>query len=119
MIHKFSRYLLTLVALLAMTTGAWADGKVYNTTVDRDKLNVGDILIEGATVTAGDSPMYKLASGTYKYGGTVKGSETADYFTSLTIGQNGIADGKYTPYDNAAHYLTRCSSHTNAPLIVM
>ena len=25
MIHKFSRYLLTLVALLAMTTGAWAD----------------------------------------------------------------------------------------------
>ena len=26
MIHKFSRYLLTLVALLTMTTGAWADG---------------------------------------------------------------------------------------------
>ena len=26
MIHKFSRYLLTLVALLAMTTGAWAQG---------------------------------------------------------------------------------------------
>ena len=25
MIHKFSRYLLTLVALLAMTTGAWAE----------------------------------------------------------------------------------------------
>ena len=29
MIHKFSRYLLTLVALLAMTTGAWAAGETY------------------------------------------------------------------------------------------
>ena len=31
MIHKFSRYLLTLVALLAMTTGAWADGTLLTT----------------------------------------------------------------------------------------
>ena len=33
MIHKFSRYLLTLVALFAMTTGAWAEGTVYNSSV--------------------------------------------------------------------------------------
>ena len=33
MIHKFSRYLLTLVALLAMTTGAWAEGETATITL--------------------------------------------------------------------------------------
>ncbi|MBR6441235.1 MAG: hypothetical protein IKS44_04215, partial [Bacteroidales bacterium] len=36
MIHKFSRYLLTLVALLAMTTGAWAQTETLLTTITPD-----------------------------------------------------------------------------------
>ena len=53
MIHKFSRYLLTLVALLTMTTGAWADNTVYTSgqSVRIVDLKVGDIILPGATVT--------------------------------------------------------------------
>ena len=53
MIHKFSRYLLTLVALFAMTTGAWADNTVYTSgqSVRIVDLKVGDIILPGATVT--------------------------------------------------------------------
>ena len=42
---------MTLVALFAMTTGAWADGKVYTSAVDITALQVGDILAEGASIT--------------------------------------------------------------------
>ena len=47
---------MTLVALLAMTTGAWADGTVYSSSVDIHNLQPDDILVEGASVTGIESP---------------------------------------------------------------
>ena len=55
MIHKLSRFLLTLVALFAMTTGAWAEGTVYNSSVDIHDLQADDILVEDAEVTGIES----------------------------------------------------------------
>ena len=49
MIH-LKKLTLTLVALFAMTAGAWADGKVYTSAVDITALQVGDILAEGASI---------------------------------------------------------------------
>ena len=49
MIHKFSRYLLTLVALLAMTTGAWADD-TYTVTFSGFSQNWCNTTIDDATM---------------------------------------------------------------------
>ena len=51
MIHNKFRYLLTLVALFAISTGAWAEGTVYTGSVAITSLKVGDILAEGASIT--------------------------------------------------------------------
>ncbi len=42
---------MTLVALFAMTAGAWAEGTVYSSSVDVHDLQPDDILIEGASIT--------------------------------------------------------------------
>ena len=58
MIHKFSRYLLTLVALLAMTTGAWA----------QSALNVAELTIpdtwqnDNTALSTNDLPGYQVAT---------------------------------------------------------
>ncbi len=57
MIHKFSRYLLTLVALLAMTTGAWADG-IWTSGGCTLKL-------EGTTLTVSKNTSGQMADYTY------------------------------------------------------
>ena len=97
-----------LVALLALTTQAWAtEPKVYTTAVVRDDLNVGDILIEGATITSNEQdPELIIAGGSYKLGESIA-NDAADIFNyaPLTIGENGIfsiSNQNYTPYDNTA-----------------
>lgn len=48
-----SRLIMTLAALLAVTTGAWAQGPtVWTTEVTIEKLNEGDILAEGSSLTS-------------------------------------------------------------------
>lgn len=48
-----SRLIMTLAALLAVTTGAWAQGPtVWTTEVSIEKLNEGDILAEGSSLTS-------------------------------------------------------------------
>ena len=60
---KKLKTLLMLVALLALTTQAWAtEPTVYTTAVSRDDLNVGDILIGGATITVNELPVVALAT---------------------------------------------------------
>ena len=67
MIHKFSRYLLTLVALLAMTTGAWAQ----QTTVTWDTetwasgwtSDVKTHTVDGVTITVTGTAEAKNSSG--------------------------------------------------------
>jgi len=58
MIHNKFRYLLTLVVLFAISTGAWADGKVYTSAVDITALQVGDILTEGASINGKGSIIF-------------------------------------------------------------
>lgn len=60
MIHNKFRYLLTLVALFAISTGAWADGKVYTSAVDITALQVGDILTEGASINGSGSIIFDI-----------------------------------------------------------
>ncbi|MBR7031625.1 MAG: hypothetical protein IKI06_10395 [Prevotella sp.] len=52
---KIKRMIMMLVALFAMTMGAWADGTVYNSSVDINNLQPDDILVEGASVTGIES----------------------------------------------------------------
>jgi hypothetical protein len=53
---QISRYIMTLVALFAMTAGAWAQEEtVYNSSVDIRNLQPNDILIEGAAITGIES----------------------------------------------------------------
>ena len=56
-----AKILMTLVALFAISTGAWAtEPKVINSTVAVSDLNEGDILIEGAQVTLTSDHSYYL-----------------------------------------------------------
>ena len=55
-----SRYLMTLVALFAMTAGAWAEGTVYSSSVDIRNLQPDDILIEGASLIDMETNNYKF-----------------------------------------------------------
>ena len=101
MIHKFSRYLLTLVALLTMTAGAWADGTVYNTTVELKDLKVGDVLTDGFSLTTATGQYINFKG--YKKDG---GSPVSDAYQQLDV--NGVtfpggvtiskSGSNYTPY---------------------
>lgn len=98
---KITRFLTTLVALFAMTAGAWADGTVYNTAVALKDLKVGDVLTDGFSLTT--------AIGQYiNFKGYKKddGSPVSDAYQQLdangvtfpggvTISKSG---SNYTPY---------------------
>ena len=92
---------MTLVALFAISTGAWADGTVYNTTVALKDLKAGDVLTDGFKLTT-DKGQYIYVKGYKKDGGT---AETGDYTQlnaynstfpgGVTISESGST---YTPY---------------------
>ena len=87
------RYLLTLVALLAMTTGAWADEpKVYTSAVAITDLEVGDILAEGFSLTSTDEfNTIKFAEGRYTAVGTTNTSMAMNFYTGT--GKNAVITG--------------------------
>ena len=62
MIHKFSRYLLTLVALLAMTTGAWADPNILTPTITGDREFFESVTIT-MTCTSQNADIYYTKNG--------------------------------------------------------
>ena len=49
--RKFKKLTMTLALLIMAVGGAWADGTVYNSSVDVHTLQPDDILIEGAAIT--------------------------------------------------------------------
>ena len=96
------RYLLTLVALLAMTTGAWADEpKVYTSAVAFADLKVGDILAEGFSLTNTEGIQFYLTANRFKENGTPRTYGGSYYASSFgAFGANGaLSDGyiTYTP----------------------
>ena len=100
MIHKFSRYLLTLVALLAMTTGAWAEEpKVYTSAVAFADLKVGDILAEGFSLTNTEGIQFYLTENRFKENGT-PGTYGGSYYASSfgALGANGALSDGYNTY---------------------
>ena len=82
MIHKFSRYLLTLVALLAMTTGAWAEPQEeLLTTVTATGQTTSSQSPEGiVTVTLNNINFYTGDYG-WLFGGTVTVTAASDDYT--------------------------------------
>ena len=70
---QLKKTLLTLVALLAVTTGAWAtDPTVYESgqTVNKNDLKVGDIILGGVTINGTDNGGYiTLIAGRYSIDG--------------------------------------------------
>lgn len=98
---QLKKTLLTLVALFAISTGAWAAGTVYNTTVALKDLKAGDVLTDGFKLTT-DKGQYIYVKGYKKDGGT---AETGDYTQlnaynstfpgGVTISESGST---YTPY---------------------
>ena len=69
MIHKISRYLLTLVALLAMTTGAWAeDGELLVTITPDASGNIVYSVPDIATLDKGDAE-YSSSKGCWRKSG--------------------------------------------------
>ena len=126
MIHNKFRYLLTLVALFAISTGAWAAGTVYNTTVALNDLKAGDVLTDGFKLTT-KKGQYIYVKGYKKDGGT---AETGDYTqlnaynstfpAGVTISESGST---YTPYadgkDANAWIVSDCQSLGSATMLYL
>ena len=104
-----AKTLLTLVALIAVTTGAWADGKVINSEIDYESLKVGDILVEGFSISGLYSTKFYFNAGRAKKGETLL-NEDVSFFKGYisSVGTNtvitlsadaGDAAGIYTPID--------------------
>ena len=88
MIHKFSRYLLTLVALFAISTGAWAQTVTVTWTLADLEANpdVTTFTKDGVTIKCGD----RLSSGK-SFNGPVTISTTLGNFTKIEITGSGNA----------------------------
>ena len=116
---QISRYLLTLVALLAMTTGAWADGTVYSSSVDIHNLQVDDILVEGAEITGIESP-YGFKVMPYFLRGQYDGSTTfysssqaiANSYAQVKIIEGGVLEFIRTDSGSRVTY-TPCDADSN------
>ncbi len=94
MIHKFSRYLLTLVALLAMTTGAWADeGELLVTITPDASGNIVYSVADIATLDLGGAE-YNSSKGCWrKFGG-------AAYLTVTAADGINVTKVKFTTNKN-------------------
>ncbi len=118
MIHKLSRFLMTLVALFAMTTGAWAEGTVYSSSVDVHTLQPDDILIEGASITGIESSyglkvMPYFLRGQYGYNTLYDASQAiANSYAQVKIIEGGVLELTRTDSDNQYTY-TPCDADRN------
>lgn len=106
--NKIKKLMITLVALLAVTAGAWADGKVINTEISNESLKVGDILVEGFSISGPNSTTFYFNAGRAKKGETLLNEDVSFYKVNiLSVGTNTVitlltADGDlaiYTPID--------------------
>ena len=90
------KFLNALLALLCCSaTDAWADGKVYDSSVNISTLQVGDILIEGAQITfSGSEQKLQFMGGRFFWN-----DETTPYSSNFlcdqtaTVGANGLMTG--------------------------
>ena len=94
MIHKFSRYLLTLVALLTMTTGAWAEDGELLVTITPDGSGNPTYSVDGiATLDLGGAE-YNSSKGCWrKFGG-------AAYLTVTAADGINVTKVKFTTNKN-------------------
>ena len=101
---------MTLALLLTAVTGAWATGpKVINSEIDFEALKVGDIIVEGFSMTGPSSVRFYFNAGRAKKGETLLNEDVSFYrmYISsvgtnavITLGANaGDAAGTYTPID--------------------
>ena len=100
---------MTLALLLTAVGGAWADGKVINYEIDHESLKVGDILVEGFSISGPKSVMFYFNAGRAKKGETLLNNDVSFYrYEISSVGTNAVitlsadagdAAGTYTPID--------------------
>jgi len=86
---------MTLALLITAVTGAWADGKVYDSSVNISTLQVGDILIEGAQITISNKT-HKLEFMNGRYFLNAETTPNKSNFLcdqTATVGANGLMTG--------------------------
>ena len=106
-----SRYIMTLALLLTAVTGAWAtEPRVINSEISHESLKVGDILVEGFSISGPYSTMFYFNAGRAKKGETLLTEDVKFYKGDITsVGTNAVitlydgayfdAAGTYTPID--------------------
>ncbi len=102
---------MTLALLLTAATGAWAaEPKVINSEIDHESLKVGDILVEGFSISGPYSTMFYFNAGRAKKGETLLTEDVKFYKGDISsVGTNAVitlidgayfdAAGTYTPID--------------------
>lgn len=106
MIHRINRLLMTLAVLLAVTTGAWAQGPTIHTgQVYISELNENDILAEGCSLKGGDEyDQIGVANKRYKLNGVLNKSAWYIKLKEIkSIGANSVItdtdDNTFAPAD--------------------
>ena len=105
-----NKILMTLALLLTAVTGAWAtEPRVINSEIDHESLKVGDILVEGFSITGPNSVTFYFNAGRAKKGETLLNEDVSFYRmyissvgtnTAITLSADaGDAAGTYTPID--------------------
>ena len=105
-----SRYIMTLALLITAVGGAWAaEPKVINSEIDFESLKVGDILVEGFSISGPKSVMFYFNAGRAKKGETLLNNDVSFYrYEISSVGTNAVitlsadagdAAGTYTPID--------------------
>ena len=101
---------MTLALLLTAVTGAWAtEPRVINSEIDFESLKVGDIIVEGFSMSGPKSVMFYFNAGRAKKGETLLNNDVGFYrYEISSVGTNAVitlsadagdAAGTYTPID--------------------
>ena len=105
-----NKILMTLALLLTAVTGAWAtEPRVINSEISHEDLKVGDILVEGFSISGLYSANFYFNAGRAKKGETLLTEDVSFYRGYISsVGTNavitlsgdaGAAAGTYTPID--------------------
>ena len=101
---------MTLALLLTAVTGAWAtEPRVINSEIDFESLKVGDIIVEGFSMSGPNSVRFYFNAGRAKKGETLLNEDVSFYrYYISSVGTNAVitlsadagdAAGTYTPID--------------------
>jgi len=107
---QYKKIFMTLALLLTAVTGAWAtEPKVINSEISHESLKVGDILVEGFSISGPKSVMFYFNAGRAKKGETLLNKDVSFYrYYISSVGTNAVitlsadagdAAGTYTPID--------------------